>query len=303
MQTKRKLGISLLVLFMSSIGIAIGHTQSFTFTTIDVPRAVFTVGRGINTGRDIVGWYEDGNGVAHGYLLSSGGTLYNPIDVPTAFNAIGTTALGINDSGTIVGSYFVQPLGAGTPVHQRGYMLTGFGGTFTSVVFPGAPVTDTVARYIDSSGKIIGFYADAAGTHGFLLSAGTFQSIDFPGAVFTLATGISPSTGEIVGFYGGTGASVHGFTLSGVGGSFTTIPSPAAGANFAWGANDLGQVVGFFGGVSPRDYLLSGGVFSTITLPGATSICNFAINNGGDIVGQYTSSDGKTHGFSAKRAP
>ena len=44
-------------------------------------------------------------------------------------------------------------------------------------------------------------------------------------------------------------------------------------------------------------FLLSRGVFTTIDFPGATVTQARGINPGGDIVGWYIDSSGKTHGF------
>jgi hypothetical protein len=97
--------------------------------------------------------------------------------------------------------------------------------TFTRIDFPASVFT--LAAGINSSGDIVGRYADAAGVnHGFLLSGGTFTSLDIPGAEFTRPVCIN-DYGDIVGHYDllGTGKD-HGFLLRG--GVYTTIDSRAA---------------------------------------------------------------------------
>jgi len=74
---------------------------SYTFTTIDVPGATFTVADGINDAGQIVGSYNIA-GSDHGYLRAANGSLIT-IDVPPGNN--GTGALGINNAGQIVGLY------------------------------------------------------------------------------------------------------------------------------------------------------------------------------------------------------
>ena len=54
----------------------------YTFTTIDVPGAVFTAPRGINDAGQIVGEFSGPDGHNHGFL-DVGGT-FNTIDVPGA---------------------------------------------------------------------------------------------------------------------------------------------------------------------------------------------------------------------------
>ena len=73
-------------------------------------------------------------------------------------------------------------------------------GTFTTFNFPGAGYTQ--ARYLSSSGEVVGFYfegpAFASPAHGFLRSKdGELSPIDFPGTQgTTLATGIKLGRGH-----------------------------------------------------------------------------------------------------------
>jgi probable HAF family extracellular repeat protein len=123
----------------------------YSFTTIDVPGASYTVAQGINDSGQIVGWY---NSTGRGYgFLDTGGSL-TTIDVP---GAIGTEAYGINDSGQIVGSYYDG--------RTHGFLYTG--GSFTTIGVPGAVETD--AYGINDSGQIVGEYFDSTKNgHGFL---------------------------------------------------------------------------------------------------------------------------------------
>jgi len=89
-----------------------------TYTSLDAPGANLNVNgtqtgtwaEGINDAGAIVGYYVDGNGVTHGFVLS--GTTYTTLDYPGAsstynssFKFVGTKAYGINNAGTIVGQY------------------------------------------------------------------------------------------------------------------------------------------------------------------------------------------------------
>jgi uncharacterized membrane protein len=47
-------------------------------------------------------------------------------------------------------------------------------------------------------------------------------------------------------------------------------------------------------------FLMSGGGFTTIDVPGATDTCAFGINAPGRIVGSYVDGAGKEHGFVLK---
>ena len=78
---------------------------------------------------------------------------------------------------------------------------------FSMIDFPGA--SSTQAWSINAAGDIVGFYAAAGITHGFLLSAGSFSSIDFPGASATFVYAIN-ARGDIAGAYVSAGV-MHGF--------------------------------------------------------------------------------------------
>jgi hypothetical protein len=64
---------------------------------------------------------------------------------------------------------------------------------FTTIDVPGAETT--AALGINDSGRIVGFFKDAAGTHGFLRRPGIlfpiYTTIDVPGATATIARGIN----------------------------------------------------------------------------------------------------------------
>ena len=122
--------------------------------------------------------------------------LYTTFDVPGATD---TFALGINDSGLIVGFYYDAAGGHGFLLQQ---------GTYTTLDVPGA--SRTYGSGINDAGQIVGFYLDAAFTyHGFLLDQGSYTTLDAPGSGSTFAQGINAS-GQIVGSYS-TGTAAHGF--------------------------------------------------------------------------------------------
>jgi probable HAF family extracellular repeat protein len=85
---------------------------------------------------------------------------------------------------------------------------------FTTIDDPAGTIGTTLAFDINNLGQIVGQFADAAGTHGFLLSAGTFTAIDVPSATGsdTRALAIN-DTGQIVGSF--TRGNSHSFLLSG----------------------------------------------------------------------------------------
>src|SRR4029079_16275045 len=100
---------------------------------------------------------------------------------------------------------------------------------------------------IDIAGRIVGYYTDNSGTHGFVFNSGAYSAIDVPGARWTVAYGIN-NAGQIVGGFGSSDAATgrHGFLLSG--GSFSTFDVPGSTDTIARGVNNRGQIVGVYVG-------------------------------------------------------
>lgn len=161
-----------------------------------------------------------------------------------------------------------------------------FGLTFALIEFPRS--TTTTAMGIDDKGRIVGRYNDGSlendlpGNNAFRLSGDAFSSLAFPGAVQTVAFGINKS-GEIVGAFVDTSGAYHGFTL--VDKTYTQFDCPA-GYTIPSAINNSGQIVGYCGG-NNSGFLLSGGVFTTIAVPGANFTWAEGISDAGVLVGWY----------------
>src|SRR5262249_6948562 len=138
-----------------------GHPP--TYTSFDVPGALFTLGICINPGGVISGTYLDASGVIDGYVRDRNGAF-------TTFAAPGagtgqTQPLSINPGGAIAG-WFLDP----------GNVFHGFrrapDGTITTFDAPGAgtgPFQGTVGTGINPAGVIAGTYFDAGNAlHGFV---------------------------------------------------------------------------------------------------------------------------------------
>ncbi len=173
-------------------------------------------------------------------------------------------------------------------------------GTFVPIVVPGA--TFTAARAITADGRIVGFFNDATGQHGFLLADGYFTTIDVPvsGARSTNVFGIN-ARGDIVGSWVDGGGVQHGFHWP-AHGPFTVINGPGAIRTLARGINAAGDIVGYYDTADKRHGFLlrRDGVFSTIDLNGTqgpppNGTFTQWINARGDLVGSFF--DGSVHGF------
>jgi len=210
----------------------------------------------------------------------------------TAINFPGgtrTRALGINDSGDIVGDYFDA---SGV---QHAYLLNQ--GTFTTFDPPGSIQTRGLA--INNRGVVGGTFLDSSKVrHSYLLNQGNFTVFDFPGAAATFLQGMN-NQGQVVGAYNDSGGLLHGFLLSG--GIFTTIDFPGAvGKTVAGDINERGQIVGNYVDDSgdAHGFLLSDGNFTTIDFPGAFSqTVPFGITANGNTVGFYNDDSRLAHGF------
>jgi hypothetical protein len=223
-----------------------------------------------------------------GGAARAGGYTFVTLDDPNATN--GTFASGINDSGAVVGHFAV------------GFTNEGFlykNGQYTTIQVNGLNATLTS---INNAGTMAGFYSDAAGIHGFTMTAGgTVNTIDDPNAINgTEITGIN-NKGDVVGFYFDGSSTAHGFSL--INGMFKTIDDPGAGmglerGTFAQGINDADLITGgLIGGSAGQvGFTYDGTNFTHFTVPGATSTFGGGINDAAAIAGYFNDSSGQ-HGF------
>jgi hypothetical protein len=173
-----------------------------TFITIDAPGATQgTLVADVNDQGEIVGSFEDTNGVSHGFLRNSDGTI-TVFDAPGAGTQLGmgTHALGITDSGVIVGFFDSS---AAPPAPARQGFVRDTQGDFTFINFPGSLFT--TAESANNSGVIAGTFTDVQGLHCFVRAVdGTFTSFDPPGIPSHQPYAISPrrvdTSGDIAGF-------------------------------------------------------------------------------------------------------
>jgi centrosomal CEP192-like protein/ASPM-SPD-2-Hydin domain-containing protein len=273
---------------------------AYSFIDVNFPGASWTVASAINDSGQIVGYYSDGSGVRHGFLLNAGA--YTTIDCPSPYTAQ-SAANGINSSGQIVGDCAAPGGVNGVYGSSQSFLLNGGVLTFLSDV-PGGSYNgaSTFAQAINDSGQIVGWYADPClcAAHGFLLSAGTYSTIDVLGFGSSYAYGINNS-GQITGTTQpgfGTGGA-HGFLLNG--GNYTLIDDPDTGSSsgtIADSINSSGKVAGYYSnGANNQGFLLDGGTFTTIDHQNALSTIVGGINSQGQLVGAYTDSSNVLHGF------
>jgi len=276
---KRRILLALTVLTLA----ASSHAQ-LQFTSLDFPGGTLTTGRGINDYGEIVGAYRidsprhallikkgkfiplapttilgtiyseatnindrgditgqmiDDNGFAHGFLLSGG--ILTTLDIPGASE---TFALGINDSGLVVG-YWDLLDADGNTLAVHGFTWKDGAFTNTQIDFPGAAATGIFG--INARGDFVGVWLPdliSGIEHGFACpNTGQCFSFDapVPGTVLTQADDIN-ALGQIVGVYIGADGIEHAFLM--VGATFTSFDFPGATGTGAYGINSAGQIVG-----------------------------------------------------------
>ena len=267
------------------------------FTTVDVPGATATRLFGINDWGVAVGRYESA-GRTHGFVRSATGELAS-IDFPGA----GFTVAGaLNNRGDIVGWYSLP----GSPI-RHGFLLQD--GRFTTFDPPGSTFTNALG--INDRGDIVGRFCvnsvcrepGSGDFHGFLLRDAEYTTLDVPGSIETNAWK-SNDRGEIAGGFGTAGGVPQLFVLEN--GEFNTFPIPTglALSEDNGGINARGDIVGRYCDASPcrigpfgHGFVISGGVLTTIDIPGAAGNGTFGINNRREVVGGYFDAGGVLHGY------
>jgi len=212
----------------------------------------------INNPGDITGQMLDLDGFGHGFLIKDGALTI--LDVPGASE---TFALGINDSGLVVGYWDLLDANFNTLAL---YGFTWKDGVFieTQINFPGAAGSGLFG--VNARGDLSGTWVPdffSGIEHGFVCpkSAPCFSyDAPVPGTIpFTDGKEIN-ARGQVVGIQVGDDGIWH-------------------------------------------SYLMSGATFTEVDFPGSTGTGAFGINSAGQIVGKYFTADGDTHGFLALPIP
>lgn len=287
------------------------ESAAYEFATVEYPDAVFTSLTGVNNAGTAVGYaiLADDSVVSFTYELKRERFTTLPAVTPGGY---AFTALGINESGVIVGVL------DDTPTTLIGGILDKKG-QFTTFSVPG--YASTVPRAIGSSGLVTGYAVADTGTDwtGFVYDPKRDEPSLFtvPGALQIIPQGIN-GRGQIVGSvllpndvaYPGSPASQYGF-LRDADGSMTLfqvngLPTRARGITDAglvagFVTSMPGRVLGFAvqppaaGGYQdlsvPADRLFSA--------PGAVQTFPQAIDNTGRLVGQFFDDNGGSYGFVA----
>ena len=271
-----------------------------TVSTIDVPDSTATIALDINDAGTIVGRYASAiDGQTHGFLRTIRGGI-ETIDVP---GAVFTVAAGINNDGAIVGQY---RLATDSPPIRRGFLLTR--GQFINIEPPGSIFTNVLG--ISRTGVIVGRFCttvpctpESASVHGFVLTGRKFTTFDVPGAHGTNAWKVSPQ-GYLLGGDTDADGSPQLFMTAHDGVKTIDLPPGLALALDNGGLNPEGDIVASYcdqspclsGATNAHGLLLTGGVVSSVDVPGARFTGLFSINARRAMVGLYGDANGRVHG-------
>jgi probable HAF family extracellular repeat protein len=267
------------------------------------------VGYKINNSGTAAGWAQTASGDQRAFVANSTGFQ----DLSPAFSS-DTFANGINASGVIVGTSYVNgqahgtiwtasgsiDLGAGlfaTGINDAGVVIGGNGHAFLlangayqdlGVLQPGGWSS---ASGINNNGVVVGDASVGSGFSGFVWTAGTgMLPLGGLGGGNSHATGINNS-GAVVGT--ATLASGYEHAFLSVGAMMTDLGTLGGGSSFAYSINDSGTVVGYSwltGGPDPHAFVYSNGIMLDLNSllqkgSGWELTEAYGINNAGQIVG------------------
>ncbi len=280
---QKSLALSAIVLILFALALPLPSFAG-TYVTFTVPQAYpAAIPTGINKWGTVTGWYTNISGTDYGFIyqLSSG----NVTSFAVGPKVSSTYAMGINDSGWVVG-YFQNSTG------WHGFLRNP---KYTQLDAPGAGTgvyQGTYALSINDADEISGVYFDSNSVeHGFIRDAsGNYTTFNVPGGANVISAALNQS-GEVAGTYtvGTTSTVPYGYVMD-TGGNITTFEVPDSVETFVSGINASGQVTGYYccyeSNLQPyfRDQY---GNITTFSITGYHS--NAGIEDNGNMVGTYVS--------------
>jgi len=207
------------------LNISISPTQAspISYGFFRVPNTRVTEAAAVNNFGVIAGWYLDPDGSRdHGFIRSADGLSYTSIDFPGS-GVMSTSVYGINDEGDVSGTYYDGSL--------HGFIRTS-NGVYTSINLG----PHTVVSGINNNGQVFGstdinqFIRNSDGNY-----------ITFSVAGIEDYGGINDS--GVVTASAGPGES-HGYIRL-PNGAITIFDAPGFEGTYAYGINNLGDVVGW----------------------------------------------------------
>jgi hypothetical protein len=171
-----------------------GRFRNVNFPTNSPASPATDQNLGVNDEGIVVGFYNDANGVSHGYEYNVWTRQFSTVVDPNDPGA-SLTASAINDRGHVAGVYTNPATG-----NMDGFLLRH--GRFTDLAVPGA--STTMALGVNNFDEVVGVYTPSGTTelHGFTWTPRHgFTTVDDPNGVGTTTINGVNDFGQLVGFY------------------------------------------------------------------------------------------------------
>jgi hypothetical protein len=309
-------GAAVLLVSAATAGSASAKEQ---FTSFDPQGSVYTFAAGINASGSVAGYYQDSEGMTHGFLRASDGKI-------TSFDGKGSTlteATGINDKGEIAGWYrdesgtffsFVRgidgtmtkfnPTKGNEPgmvgLNEKGKVAGWYITGDQEAGFVGAP--DGKIKQLTVGGMAIntrGAVTGVDGSEGFVRSAsGKMVSFEGPNDPdTTIPTSINDS-GAVAGYSQTVCGIGYGFERDSKGDVSLVGPGDSY-YSYVMGMNDKGALTGYYYYSGYEGFVRDrAGAYTSFEVPGATDgTYPQAINTKGEVTGGYRDGSDVLHGF------
>jgi uncharacterized membrane protein len=294
--------------FAIAAGFALGMagllSGQYTYSTFTIPEAApatqgSLAANGINNAGDTSGYLTDSSGNLKGWVRNTtGGVLYlvDPLDTTTPTYS---PAYKINDYGNVVG-IFNDTAAASYP----GYLYNVTNRTYYTINLPGEPAGSfTFVEGLNDHDQICGGVA-APPTYvyqAFLDLSGTTIIVPLPSNTGAYCGAIN-DYGVAVGWYTDSNGVNHGWVRNPSTGTVTTFNAPGASTvtgpvncvgtsagTIPYGINDSEEISGHFFDASNQEhgFVISGGTFTQLDVPGAIQTGGGGVNASGQVVGHY----------------
>ncbi|HKT25512.1 MAG TPA: hypothetical protein VJR04_12965 [Terriglobales bacterium] len=244
-----------------------------------IPGAQQITANAINDRAQVVGQFNDANGMPHGFIYEDGSVCQ--LDYP---NARETNILDINNRGQLLGLIVTATATLGF-IYDRGMFSS-------PLIYPGAK-TLTIPNGINDRQEIVGVHDAPPHGGSFYYGVGGYKFLAYPGAQGTDAQRINDSR-QIIGDFTDA-AGTHGFVyLENVGAFTSALNCPNAPVIAFRGINNAGQIVGGCVDAQGNEhpFIYADGAMHPILIPGATSASVNDINDRGQITGTLQSAAG-----------
>jgi len=261
-----------------------------TMTTLSLPNGAQFSATGINAKGNICGSYIDGKGNSHGYVLYTNGKM-KTID---AASGVQTYITAINDNDDLAGASYNSSTGVDSGIVDIKGKVTAFNTT-----------NYTTSLAINNHGTVTGYVSSDSGSETFFVYGnGVFTSAPLPNTYFS--AGFAINTHNVVaGQLANPSRQEFGFIYTSAGHEKIIAPHGSTDS-FAQGINDNDDVTGANFDVSQSlvstGYVYSKGVYTTLSFPKATNFGGVAINNAGQVLGDYLDANGTPQTFLATPA-